>query len=87
MKTIRKSGHTVRLFLEGLATVFDLGGFLHPQPSALGDFSEDADATRSDWASVIPVHASPPPGHPAARRTSPEKPQSRTPGQDQNLPN
>ena len=79
MKIIRKSGHAVRPFLEGLAMVFDLGGFLHPQPPVLGDFSEDAAATRSDWASVIPIPTPLPPERPEAR--------SRTPGQDQDPPN
>ena len=85
MKIIRKSGHAVRPFLEGLAMVFDLGGFLHPQPPVLGDFSEDAAATRSDWASVIRVPTPLPPERPEARRTNPG-PHSRTPGQDQDPP-
>ena len=91
MKTIRKGGHRVPSFLEGLSTIFDLGGFLHPQTRALGDFTDDAAAARSDWASVISQDAlnsrrsAPRRGEPA-RRTSPEGPHSRTPGQDQNLP-
>ena len=52
MKAIRKSGHAIRPFLEGLVMIFDLGGLLHPQRRALGDFSEDVAATRSDWTSV-----------------------------------
>ena len=65
--------------LEGLAMVFDLGGFLHPQPPVLGDFNEDAAEAGSDWASVIPGYTPLPPERPEAR--------SRTPGQDQDLPN
>ena len=32
--------------------IFDLRGFLHSQPRALGDFSEDAAAAGPDWTSV-----------------------------------
>ena len=66
--------------------IFDLGGFLHPQPPVLGDFREDAAAAGSDWASIIPGRTPLPPERPAARRTSPG-PDRRTPGQDQDLPN
>ena len=52
MRTTGKNGHRAPRVLEGLAMIFDLGGFLHPQPRALGDFSEDAAAAGSDWASV-----------------------------------
>ena len=86
MKTIRKSGHAVRPFLEGLSMIFDLGGFLHPQPPVLGDFSEDAAEAGSDWVSVIRVPTPLPPERPEARRPNPG-PHSRPPGQDQNLPN
>ena len=52
MRTIGKNGHRAPRFLEGLAMVLDLGGFLAPRPRALGDFSEAAAAVGSDWASV-----------------------------------
>lgn len=52
MRAIRNRRHAIPHFLEGLSMIFDLGGFLHPQHHALGDFSEDAAATRSDWTSV-----------------------------------
>ena len=52
MKAIRKSRHAIPHFLEGLSMIFDLGGLLHPQRLNLGDFREDAAATRSDWISV-----------------------------------
>ncbi len=52
MRAIGKNGHRAPRFLEGLAMIFDLRGFLHSQPRALGDFSEDAAAAGSDWTSV-----------------------------------
>ena len=52
MRTTGKNGHRVPRVLEGLAMIFDPGGFPHPQPRALGDFSEDAAAAGPDWTSV-----------------------------------
>ena len=79
MKTIRKSGHAVRPFLEGLSMIFDLGGFLHPQPPVLGDFSEDAAEAGSDW--VISHTGIPTPLPPERRKRA-----GPTPGRTAGLP-
>ena len=75
MRTTGKNGHRAPRFLEGLAMVLDLGGFLHPRPRALGDFSEDAAAvgrTGPRWERTSVTPGRPPCGAQANPQPPPQ---------------